>query len=108
MYDLGTPLILALVALQALAVLDSPNAAPQPIAWGAALMTIVAIAIMPVPIPVDKTLALSGWAAAIFAIVMALWSARQRVMRRPCPAFPIEHWAANYDNHTDINDNGQR
>jgi hypothetical protein len=108
MHDLGTPLILALIALQALVVFDSPKGPAQPTAFGAALMTIVAIAIMPVPIPVDRTLALSSWAVAIFSIFMALWSARQRVMGRRCATFSTEHWAANYDNHTDINDNGQR
>lgn len=94
MYDLAAPLILALIALQTLVMLD-PILRPAPTVAGAgALMSIVAIAILPAPIAVSAPVALSGWTVAVFATGMALSSVRRRSALRQRFLVPLGDCAA--------------
>jgi hypothetical protein len=78
MYDLAAPLILALIALQTLVMLGPILRPAPPVVGAAALMSIVAIAILAVPIKVSAPIALSGWSVAVFATVMAICSVGRR------------------------------
>lgn len=78
MHDLAAPLILALIALQTLVMLGPVVRPTLLVAVPAILMSLVAIAILPSPIPVSAPIAISGWVTAVFAMVMALCSIRRR------------------------------
>ncbi|AQR72862.1 hypothetical protein [Sphingomonas sp. LM7] len=95
MYDLAAPLILALIALQTLVMLDPILRPAPPVAGATALMSIVAIAILPAPIKVTAPIALSAWTVAVFATVMALCSIRYRSALRPRAHVILEDSAAD-------------
>jgi len=82
MHDLAAPLILALIALQAMIMLDPIVRPALPVAGIATLMSLVAITILPSPIPVSAPIAISGWVIAVFATVMALSPIRRRSARQ--------------------------
>jgi hypothetical protein len=96
MHNLAPPLILALIALQTMVMLDPIVRPALPVAGAATLMSIVAIAVLPAPLPVSAPISLSAWAVAVFATVMALCSIRRRSALRQRLHVPLADCAEEF------------